>query len=59
MAEEQRIVKRLAEKLEKKLGKDNILNVKYVDQNFHMQKESMRHERKLDRADGGVIKKGL
>lgn len=44
MTEKKNEVKKMAKKLEKDLSMGKILNLKYIDQNFHMKKEISRYE---------------
>lgn len=41
-------VKTIAESLENKINYENLLNSKYNEQNFHMQKELLKHQKGLD-----------
>jgi hypothetical protein len=51
MSEKKNSVKDIAEILEKKLDSDNMLNTKYSSQNYHMQKEILRHEKGMDKKE--------
>lgn len=44
-------VSEIAEKLKDKIGKPNIMNLKYLEQNFYMQKEMKLQERREKEAD--------
>lgn len=42
-------IEKIVAELEGKLTIDNIINSRYNEQNFHMQKEALLHEKGLDK----------
>lgn len=51
-------VKKLAKSLEEKLNSNNILNLKYGEQNFYMQKEMLKHAQGTDKNGASGRRKG-
>ena len=48
-------VREMAESLESAIDHDNLLNSRYNEQNFHMQKELLKHQKGLDKDENEDI----
>lgn len=51
-SEPEKTVKEMAEKMEKEIDAKKVLNLKYLDQNFHMQREILLEKKKREEKRG-------